>query len=147
MNQSSKNIRIRGYEYYKKDMVIQSNFIDNFNYEGKVKGSGNTVYDVTINLQKPRLSTCTCAYAKDNQKICKHMMALYFSFDKDAVKEFEKELYYIEEKKLFRDAKKNKLVTRYINKISVGKLKQIVYDTLMEKDEWAIYQYIEDYGY
>ena len=146
MSQSSQAIRIRGYECYKNNMVIQSDMIDNYNYKGKVKGSGDAVYDVAINLKKPRLSICTCPYAKDNQKICKHMIALLFSIDMDAVEEFEEELHYIEEEELFRDDKKNKLVTRFINDISIGKLKQLVYDMLMSKEEWVIYQYIEDYG-
>ena len=75
LSQANKSIRRRGYEYYCSGKVTSKTKIDNEIAKGKVNG-----YDVTINLDKPRNSKCTCKYNKDNPyKICKHMASLFLS--------------------------------------------------------------------
>ena len=87
----------RGYEYYREGKVESITKIDNTHYSGEVSGSDTTPYTVTIDLEHPKRSKCTCPFA-NGYKVCKHMVALYFkAFPKEAedyirrIEEAEKE--------------------------------------------------------
>lgn len=72
----------RGYEYYYDDKVKFITKIDDTHYSGEVysgevSGSENTPNSVTIDLEHPKRSKCTCPFA-NGYKVCKHMVALYF---------------------------------------------------------------------
>ena len=41
--------------------------------------SGTKEYNVYLNLEKPRKSTCNCPLANGKRIICKHIVATYFS--------------------------------------------------------------------
>lgn len=75
---SSESVN-RGYYYYKEGRVLSFEKIEKYKYQGKVKGSGDNVYDVVLDLDKPRTSLCNCPFSKGNMRICKHTIALYFS--------------------------------------------------------------------
>lgn len=81
----------KGYEYYSTGSVLSREQIGDGIYRGKVKGSDDTVYDVTVNVDHPRSSKCNCPHAAGTTKICKHIVALYFSFFPDDAAEYKKE--------------------------------------------------------
>ena len=58
----------RGIDYYNNDMVLECNIINDIEVEGKVKGSGNNIYDVRLDLEHPKRSTCTCPFAEGTKK-------------------------------------------------------------------------------
>ena len=70
----------RGYDYFLKDKVVSKTKISDTEFIGKVSGSIDTPYDVYINLESPKESHCNCPIASTNHIICKHQVALYFSF-------------------------------------------------------------------
>lgn len=76
----------RGYEYYKNKCVTNIERIDDNKYSGKVKGS--SIYSVVIDNIHPKKSTCTCPFANGN-RICKHMVSLYFSVYETEVDDYE----------------------------------------------------------
>ncbi len=88
----------RGYEYYLENKVLSCNRIDDFEYEGIVKGTMQEPYKVHINLNKIRSSTCDCPFA-NGRKICKHMVAVFFASFPDEARKYKAELdaYYKEE--------------------------------------------------
>ena len=89
----------KGYWYYKNGNVLSWNKINDFEYEGIVKSDNQKdQYNVTINLKKPRTSKCNCPFAEGTYKVCKHMVALYFTVFPEEFVAFEKELE--EERKL-----------------------------------------------
>lgn len=51
------------------------------NYYGCVQGSHREKYEVSIDVEHPRKSKCTCPFATDRQVVCKHMLALYFTVE------------------------------------------------------------------
>ena len=57
-------------------------------FKQKVLGSEHNVYQVNLNIEFPEQSTCTCPYAKGN-RICKHMIATYFSIFLDEDNDYE----------------------------------------------------------
>ncbi len=76
---SGSEMVYKGYNYFKGGKVLSFEKIERYRYQGKVKGSEDNVYDVVLNLDKPRTSTCNCPYSKGSMRICKHTIALYFS--------------------------------------------------------------------
>lgn len=78
LNQARASVIQRGYEYYKDKKVINFCKESDTVFYGSVKGT--TTYDVKIDINHTVKNTyCNCPFAKDNRKICKHMVALYFT--------------------------------------------------------------------
>ncbi len=77
----------RGYSYYRSGKVYDVMQLNDHEYEGYVNGSGKQPYYVKIDINHPRKSSCTCPYAEGN-KICKHMVALYFYVFPDEAQEY-----------------------------------------------------------
>lgn len=78
LNQARASVIQRGYEYYKDKKVINFREESDTVFYGSVKGT--TTYDVKIDINHTVKNTyCNCPFAKDNRKICKHMVALYFT--------------------------------------------------------------------
>lgn len=78
LNQARASVIQRGYEYYKDKKVINFRKESDTVFYGSVKGI--TTYDVKIDINHTVKNTyCNCPFAKDNRKICKHMVALYFT--------------------------------------------------------------------
>lgn len=75
----SGNSSSRGYDYYKEKRVLSFSKVDDEEFIGEIKGSGNNIYNVKINIDHPRKSSCNCPFAYGTRKICKHMVALYFT--------------------------------------------------------------------
>jgi len=132
----------KGYEYYKENRVINYSLIDVGIYKGKVKGSNNNIYEVIINVNKPKSSKCNCPFAKDRLVICKHMVALYFTiFPKEAEK-YINELYdgyndFYEYREHLIKELENK-----INKMDKNKLKQCLWEVLDEVPDYLFDKFL-----
>lgn len=137
---SSANYRSfwRGYWYYKNGNVLSCKKVNDYEYEGMVKSDNQKdQYNVTINLKKPRASKCNCPFAEGTYKVCKHMVALYFTVFPDEVKHFDEEVYEFE-KEQERKAKEHK--ERYNN------LKKEVSNWSREElENYVINTMLEDY--
>jgi len=125
----------RGYEYYNDHNVviwIQRN--DN-EYEAKVKGTKKEPYQVKINVAHPRKSECNCPHAEGTRRICKHMVALFFTvFPKEAemyirqIEEYERE----EEE---REQEHYDEIEEYVNNLSEEEVRQALISALIELEE------------
>ena len=135
----------RGYEYYLAKKVLEIKSSTDNQFKGKVSGSDNKHYDVFIDIDRPRSSTCNCPHAKDRLVICKHKVALYFFvYPEDAVKylkevekaekeyeEYEKELY--------------KRVEKHIKfKMTKSELQNSLYHILNIAPEWIYDEFVRD---
>lgn len=76
LNLASNSSFWRGINYHHENRIISWNELRENCYQGKVKGSGSAVYDVTIDTAHPRKSVCNCPFAEGRRVICKHMVAL-----------------------------------------------------------------------
>ena len=76
LNLASNNSVWRGIDYHHEKRIIDWKEVADNCYQGKVKGSGAAVYDVTIDTAHPRKSVCNCPFAEGRRVICKHMVAL-----------------------------------------------------------------------
>ena len=89
---ASGNSVWRGMDYYENKKVISYNKIGEHIYEGMIKGSGENCYTVHIDKLHPRKSTCNCPFADGRRVVCKHLIALYFTAEPQAAKDFLKQV-------------------------------------------------------
>ena len=78
-----------GLDYYKNKKITELNKINENEYESVVKGTNN--YNVHLDIEHPRKSTCNCPLANGKRIICKHIVATYFTALPREAQEFEEE--------------------------------------------------------
>lgn len=134
----------RGYDYFTSKRVLSHKKINDNTYSGKVNGSGKD-YDVTINLEHPRTSTCTCPHANGKRIICKHMVALYFAvFPKEAERLY-KEAVKAEQEEEERQVKLENALAKHISKMKKEDLQNALWQLLMDGPEWQYEHFLRDY--
>ncbi|MBP3445859.1 MAG: SWIM zinc finger family protein [Clostridia bacterium] len=134
----------RGYEYFIENKVLSFNQINDFEYEGVVKGAMQGSYKVYINLNKIRSSTCDCPFAT-GRKICKHMVAVYFTAFPEEAQKYKTELdaYYEEEEE--REAELDDMLQNYIRKLSKSELQEALLQVLYDGPEWQFDRFINEH--
>lgn len=71
----------RGYDYYKNDKVLYCDKITDTEFVGVCEGSNEEKYEIYINTEHPKRSTCTCRMLKgqnDAVSIKLHFSLLHF---------------------------------------------------------------------
>ena len=130
LNLASNNSFWRGIDYHHENRIISWKELAENCYQGKVRGSGNAVYDVTIDTAHPRKSACNCLFAEGRRVICKHMIAL----DLGIFPEKEQQMMdYIEEQnQLYEQEYEKEMQEReeeireYVMKLSKAELRQLL---------------------
>ena len=134
----------RGYDYYTGKKVLRHKKINDNTYSGKVSGSGKD-YDVTINLEHPRTSTCACPHANGKRIVCKHMVALYFAvFPKEAERLY-KEAVKAEQEEEERQVKLENALAKHISKMKKEDLQNALWQLLMDGPEWQYEHFLRDH--
>ena len=134
----------RGYEYYKGNRVHFNIQNEEFEYDGKVSGTGKS-YNVHIDLKHPRKSTCNCPHADGKRIICKHMVALYFSiFPKEADSYIAEVEAYEKEQEEYAEEMDQKIIA-CIKSMSKSDLQQAIYELLCEAPEWLVNRFVYEY--
>lgn len=137
---------IKGLDYFENKAVVSIKRVDDGVFEGKVRGSNQQYYDVTINVNHPRQSTCVCPFAKGRRVICKHMVALYFTQFPDQAKsifeaweaeELEQEKRYLEIEATYKKKRQEKFeeISLYVNNLDEDQVRAELISALMEKFE------------
>ena len=134
----------RGYEYFLENKVLSCNQLNDSEYEGTVKGTAQNPYSVHLNLKKPKTSTCDCPFAK-GLKICKHMVAVFFTAFPDEVIKYKAELdaYYEEQEKYEEEL--DDMLQNYIKKLSKSELQEALLQVLYDGPEWQFDKFINEY--
>ena len=147
LNQARVSVIQRGYEYYKDKKVINFRKESDTVFYGSVKGT--TTYDVKIDINHTVKNTyCNCPFAKDNRKICKHMVALYFTaFPNEAeryIKNVEEERFNemygypdedfedYEDNEEIKDSFIYEVISDYVNQLSVSELRFRLIEALIK---------------
>ena len=128
LNLASGNSYWRGVEYYHENRVNEWENTGKHQYQGKVRGSGNQLYDVNIDVAHPRRSTCNCAFADGRRVICKHMVAMYFDIFPEKEKEMEayienEQRKYEQELEDKKERRRNEII-QYVKTLSKSELQQ-----------------------
>lgn len=134
---ASSNSLWRGVDYYQSKNVKKIKKISDDEYNSIV--SGTEEYNVHIDINHPRKSTCTCPFAAGRRVICKHMVATFFTiYPEEAEKIIKEEQEYEEvEERLFEEHLEE--VKEYVNGLTDDEVRAALIDKLM--DEW----YDDDY--
>ncbi len=112
----------RGLDYYKSKKIKNIKKISNTEYDSIACGTNN--YNVHLNIEHPRKSTCNCPLANGRRIICKHIVATYFSVVPNSAKNFEEEQYRLQEEYENYKIDEHKRVINFINKMSKEDLKE-----------------------
>ena len=134
---ASSNSLWRGVDYYQSKNVKKIKKIGDGEYNSIV--SGTEEYNVHIDINHPRKSTCTCPFAAGRRVICKHMVATFFTiYPEEAERIIKEEQEYEEaEERLFEEHLEE--VKEYVNGLTDDEVRAALIDKLM--DEW----YDDDY--
>ena len=125
----------RGIDYEERGMVKNWTKTGKCSYDGRVKGSDKNVYDVHIETDHPRKSTCTCPFAAGRRAVCKHMIALYFTAEPEAKAAFMKE---VEEWEAEEEERHQELlddIWKYVCSLNKNELREELYKSLVELEE------------
>ena len=116
----------RGLDYYKSKKVKNIKKLNNNEYTSIV--SGTKYYNVYLNLEHPRKSSCTCPLANGKRIICKHIVATYFSVVPNSAKDFEEEQEKLQQEYEDYEEKQYQNAINYLHKMSKKELiEEIVY--------------------
>ena len=134
---ASSNSLWRGIDYYQSKNVKKIKKINDDEYNSIV--SGTEEYNVHIDINHPRKSTCTCPFADGRRVICKHMVATFFTIYPEEAERIikEEQEYEEEEERLFEEHLEE--VREYVNGLTEDEVRALLIDKLM--DEW----YDDDY--
>ena len=149
---ASYNSYRRGLDYFESKQVKKLIRLSEFIYEAQVEGTDN--YNVRIDVNHPRKSTCTCPHAAGKSIICKHKVAVYFSiYPEEAQKAIDERNEYrreLEEREKEYDRKveeHRESIKKYVDSLSEKEVRNMLINYMVndamkfeddpyEEDEW-----------
>ena len=149
---ASYNSYWRGLDYFESKQVKKLIRLSEFIYEAQVEGTDN--YNVRIDVNHPRKSTCTCPHAAGKSIICKHKVAVYFSiYPEEAQKAIDERNEYrreLEEREKEYDRKveeHRESIKKYVDSLSEKEVRNMLINYMVndamkfeddpyEEDEW-----------
>lgn len=135
----------RGYDYYKNDKVITHTTVEENIYSGEVKGSDNRIYDVTIDIEHPKKSTCNCPHAEGTRKMCKHKVALFFSVFPDEAEKYYEDVCRAEEEEEAYEAELENKIRKCVSKMSKSQLQDELLRILWTGPEYQYKRFIYEH--
>ena len=145
LNSASYTSISRGYDYAIGGHVLSVEKVDDVSYNGLVKGSHPEPYKVHIDVEHVRKSKCDCPFTEGNRKICKHMIALFFTVFPDQLKTYQVMVRDAQEIAEFERLEAEKKLYKYINKLKKQELRDILIELLECGPEWQYDKFIRDY--
>lgn len=136
----------RGYHYYLNRKVQSVKRISSTQFQGTVSGSNGKAYDVFIDMEHPRKSSCTCPHAAEKQIVCKHQIALFFSaFPLEATKYYKEATEYEREQEKLYEKQENQVID-CVNNMTKDQLQQVLLQVLFNGPKWQYDQFIREYA-
>lgn len=132
---ASGNSVWRGMDYYERKMVCSWKKSGEEAYDGVVSGSEGNKYSVHIDKIHPRKSSCNCPFAEGRRVICKHMIALLFTAEPKAAKDFLRQVEEWEQEEKEREQLHYKELREHVNSLSKKELQEQLYDALVELED------------
>ena len=128
-------------DYYKEKRVVELNKINENEYSSIVKGTNN--YNVHLDIEHPRKSSCNCPLANGKRIICKHIVATYFTaFPNEAVS-FEEEQNRLQEEYEKEQEEEYDKAIKYLNKMSKQELIEELIQVFDYGPEWIYNDFVK----
>ena len=134
----------RGYEYYKANKVLSWKQTDENNIDGIVAGSGGARYNVHLQLDHPRKSTCDCPHANGKRIVCKHKIALFFTVFPEEAETYYREVVAYEEEEERRQELLEQKIINYVDGLTKEELKEHLLQLLFDGPEWQYDHFLEE---
>lgn len=135
----------RGYDYFEQKRVIKVESESKTIIKGLVQGNSQSTYEVIIDLQHPKKSTCTCPHADGTRIVCKHKIAVYFStFPEEAQRLLDETLDYQEETEKEQEQLEIK-VLNFVRKLKKSELQELFLQMLFDGPNWQYEHFVRDY--
>lgn len=135
----------RGYDYFEQKKVIKVESESKTIIKGLVQGNSQSTYEVIVDLQHPKKSTCTCPHANGTRIICKHKVAVYFSaFPEEAQRLLDETLAYQEEAEKEQEQLEIKVVD-FVRKLKKSELQELFLQMLFDGPDWQYEHFVRDY--
>ena len=132
---ASGNSVWRGMDYYEEKRVLTWVKSGQYIYDGIVSGSEEKAYHVHIDTEHPRKSVCDCVFAKGRRVICKHMIALYFTAEPKAARDFRKKIEEWEAEEEERERQYYEALEKYVKSLPKKELQEKLFHALVELEE------------
>ncbi len=132
---ASGNSVWRGMDYYENKKVISWEQTGEYTYDGIVSGSGENMYTVHVDKAHPKRSTCNCPFADGRRVVCKHMIAVYFTAEPQAAKDFLEEVAKWEAEEQEREQQHYEELKAYVKSLSKAQLQEELLEALIELEE------------
>lgn len=130
-----------GLDYYKEKKVVELNKINENEYSSFVKGNNN--YNVHLDTEHPRKSSCDCPLANGKRIICKHIVATYFTaFPNEAVS-FEEEQNRLQEEYEKEQEEEYDKAIKYLNRMSKQELIEELIQVFDYGPEWIYNDFVK----
>lgn len=123
----------RGLDYHEQGRVKQL-AIHGSTLDAMVEGTADAPYQVRVDTEHARRSTCTCPFVQGNHKICKHMVATVFSAIPGQVEAFYREVELAD--RAYEEAEKRRLdaLWRDVCSLKKSELQRLYFEALLEID-------------
>ncbi len=131
----------RGLDYYKRNKIRNIKKINDNEYTSVV--SGNKEYNVYLNLEHPRKSTCNCPLANGKRIICKHIVATYFSVVPNSAKNFEEEQERLQQEYEEYEEREYNNAIKYLNNMTKKELIEELVHIFDYGPEWVYDDFIK----
>lgn len=135
----------KGYEYYKDNKVIEKNVISENVFSGRVNGGKGNIYDITIDIDHPKKSTCTCKHAEGTRRICKHKIALFFSIFKEEAEEYYSDITKAREEQEKQESEMLEQIDAALNKMTKAELRSSLLHVLYSGPDYQLNNFYYDY--
>ena len=135
----------RGYEYYKAKAVATAKQESDTVYSGTVRGSNDAVYDVYIDTAHPRNSHCNCPFADGTTIVCKHQIALYFSFFPAMAKQYYDDVIAYDEQTEKEEEELYEKVQNCILNMKKSEAQNALAQVLFDGPEWQFDKFVQEY--
>lgn len=130
---ASGNSIWRGIDYCNSKKIINIQKISENVYDSVVQGSGTNKYNVHMDVEHPRKSTCNCPHAFGRRVICKHIVATYFEIFPKELQKFLKEVEEYEKEEAAREEEEIEELKRYVNSLSKQELQDMLFNYMLEE--------------
>ena len=138
---ASGNSCWRGLDYYKEKRVVELNKINENEYSSFVKGTNN--YNVHLDIEHPRKSSCNCPLANGKRIICKHIVATYFTVFPNEAVSFEEEQNRLQEEYEKEQEEEYDKAIKYLNRMSKQELIEELIQVFDYGPEWIYNDFVK----
>lgn len=135
----------KGFDCYAQEKVLRLDEIGEDLFRAEVSGSGDSPYQVELNIRHPRKSKCTCPRANGKRVVCKHIVATYFVVCPEEADRLIAETVAAKGGEMQRQEEQYRKVCQYIRGMDQNALQEALLALLEYGPEWQYDRFIREH--